>query len=340
MVPWTQRWAAFLDRPEAIPLLVLLVAIRFVAATITAFAGIEGMDTRGLDAAFELYSNALLVALLFLVGIGLDAWTPSFRRQRGFLLFLGLAAAVVVQWIGVVVPGLRLVTGAAAPWSDFLLGATAALALAVLASVLAARLAASGASPSGIDWYRSLGFGFAAALLLRSIRILDTNYLFGWELSPGLLWTLDFGPSLLLAALAIGAWSTLALPRVPRGRDRLLCVAVPFAFAATALAAALGVLGGFIASNALAWGGSYTVFAPTTVSLPIVGFGVGAFVATAWTLGRRLPRPAARLIFGGVAIAALAGIQTSAGTLASFAGLLAGIVCTARGLAELVTRTS
>ncbi len=331
-----ERRKGLLNRPAILLLLVILVGIRFVAATVTAFAGIEGIGTRGLDTVFEIYSDMLLVTLFFVAAVGLSAWEPSLLARRGFLLFLGLSGATLVLWVGVVNPDLRILAGSFAAGSDFLLGAAASLALAVAVWILGDRVSEAGSSPVAADGFRSFGWGFTTALFLRSIRLLDFAYLFGWTPPPGLLWTLDFGPSLLLAAIAVVWWIRLVL--VPRSglQDHGLGLAVPVVSAAIAWAAASGVLGGFIVSNALAWGGSYTVFAPTALSLPVVGFGVGAFVSTAWHVGGRMLRPARWLIFGGVAIAALAGIQTSAGTLGSFAGLLAGIVCSALGLAEFV----
>lgn len=324
-------WARELDRPVTVGLLIALIAVRFVAATVTAFAGIEGMDTRGLDAAFELYSDLLLLLLFLVVGLRIAACGPSLWRRWGFLVFLVSAVAEVALWLGTVNPATRILRGNLGAWSDFATGMAAVVALTAFAWTLLVWLRGSGAPRAGLDGFRMLALGFGTALALRSIRLLDFPYLFGWALPSGVLWTLDFGPALILAALAVAGWARFAWHSASPARERLVLAGIPLTVAIVALAAALGVLGGFIASNALAWGGSYTVFAPTSVSLPLVGFGVGAFLGTAWVAGRRLPDRASWLLFGGVAVAAFAGIQTSAGTLASFAGLLTGYVTTARG---------
>ena len=331
----TRAGASVLDRPAVVALLVFLVGVRFAASTATAFAGIEGIDTRGLDATFELFSDVLLVILLIVAAVSLSDQGPWQSLRPGLGVFLGLCGATVILWIGVVDPGLGVLSGGLAPWQDFALGASASLALAVLTAASARRLRGSGPSSVAREGLLAVGWGFALALFLRSLRLVDFGYLFGWPLPSGLLWALDFGPSLILSALAVLVWLRRVVLTSRTRADWSRALLPPALLAATAESAAVGVLGGFIASNALAWGGSYTVFAPTTLSLPIVGFGVGAFASTVWAVSRQIPRPSAWLIFGGIAIAALAGIQTSAGTLASFAGLVAGIACVSRGLAKL-----
>lgn len=336
MAPRTGEWSRLLDRRSFIAFLVLLTGVRFVASTMSAFAGIQGMDTRSLDTGFEAYSAVLLVLLASVVGVEVASSGPETWKEPRSIVFLLLTAAVVVEWLGVVDSGIRLLSGSLAPWTDFLLGLTGALAVAVFGWVLVRRVAKQGAPRRAIVGLRRLAFGFATALLLRSIRLLDFAYLFGWSPPSGLLWALDFGPSLLLSALAILAWAQLGLARTTEMRGRLLLLGVPIVTATLALGAALGILGGFILANALAWGGSYTVFSPTTISLPIVGFAIGGYLSLAWSLGRTIPGSAAWPLLGGIAIAALAGIQTSAGTLASFVGVLAGVAVAARGVTDLV----
>lgn len=335
MLSAVRRGASILDRPAVVALLVFLVGVRFAASTATAFAGIEGLDTRGLDATFELFSEVLLVVLLIVAALGLVDQGPWPTLRLGLGVFLGLCGATVLLWTGVVDPGLRVLSGGLAAWQDFALGASASLAVAVLTAASVRRLPVFEPPSAAREGLRAVGGGFALALFLRSLRLVDFVYLFGWTPPSGLWWVLDFGPSLVLTALAVFFWlqRVVLISRTRADWSRVLLP--PALLAAAAEGAAVGVLGGFIASNALAWGGSYTVFAPTAVSLPVVGFGVGAFVSTAWAVSGRIPRPSAWLIFGGIAIAALAGIQTSAGTLASFAGLLAGVACVSRGLAKL-----
>lgn len=331
------RWGLFFDGPVFVPLTILLVGVRFAASTATAYAGLQGIDTRGLDAAFEVYSDVLVVTLFaFIVALLSERW----RELLGdpvFLLFFALAVAAFLQWPGTVDPSLRFVAGRLGPWADFLLGVTVATALAVFTFLRIARLKKASVSPRALGGALAFGYAFSVAFLLRSARLLDVAYLFGLTLPSGLLWLFDFGPSLLLAVLAVLFWIYLGLLHVPDPKDRLSSVAIPAVLGIVAWTAAVGVLGGFVLSNALSWGGSYIVFSPTTLSLPIVGFGFGAYLATAWRFRLQLPRSEWRLIFGGIAIAALAGIQTSAGILASFAGVLTGIVCTGRGLSKLAS---
>lgn len=334
-MPFAERWGAAADGRWLVPLLALLVAVRFGAATMSAFLGIEGFDTRTLDTAFELYSDTLLAILVVALAIELRTWGPSILRRASFVGFVVLAAAMLALWAGMVAPAVRLLTGPFAPWTDFIAGTSAAAGIGVLTWVLEARLSASGAPRNGLVGLRAIGFGFPVALELRSIRLLDFGFLFGWSLPSGVLWLLDFGPSLLLSAIAIGTWATAAIPHAASTRSRLLGLGLPLISAAVGFAVSLG-LGGFIASNALAWGGSYTVFSPTTVSLPLVAFAVGGYLATAGLVAPRIPRAAGRLIFGGIAISAFAGIQTSTGLLTSFVGLATGIVLVGRGLSQLV----
>lgn len=333
-----ERWTAAVDGRWLVPLLALLAAIRFGGATVTAFLGIEGLDTRGLDTIFEVYSDALLLILVAALSFELRTWGPALVLRRTFLGFLMLAAAATLFWAGTANPALRPFPAELGPWIDFLAGISAAAGLGALTSVIANRLQAIRASHAALDGFRAFGFGFSAALLLRSIRLLDFRYLFGWSIPSGLLWMLDFGPSLVLSGIGIVMWLILTLPRTDSPRDRMLALAPPVLLAAVGFAMALG-LGGFVASNALAWGGSYTVFAPTNVSLAIVGFAVGAYLATALCMAREIPPNAERLLFGGIAIAALAGIQTSTGLLTSFVGLLTGLVVSARGVTHLVARS-
>lgn len=328
------RWASILDRPAVVGVLVLLVGVRFVASTLTAFAGIEGIDTRGLDAGFEVFSYLLLAVLFIVAAVALSDVRATAWSSPRLVLFLGLTSVTLVLWLGVMNPNLRVLTGGLAAWQDFALGTAASLALGVITWHLADRLPASERPNLPRDGLRAVGGGFALALLLRSIRLLDFGYVFSWTPPSGLLWILDFGPSLILTGLALLFWSRLVVTRSETGKDWARALLPPGILALAAEGAAVGALGGFIASNALAWGGSYTVFPPTVVSLPIVGLGVGAYLSTAGVVGVRTPRASAWLLFGGIAIAALAGIQTSAGTLASFAGLLAGVACVGRGLAK------
>lgn len=329
------RLKALVDGPPLIPVIIVLVGIRFAAPSLTAFAGIEGVDPRGLDTAIEVYSDVLLVVLFLLLAVLVQPVSKRVWRDPGFLLFGSLLAAATIQWVGMVLPGARLVSGSLGPWADWLLAITATADLAVLTVILGGHLTRPAVAPARRDAVRALGFGFSAAYLLRSTRLLDFAYLFGWTLPSGVVWVLDFGPALLLALLAVVAWIRTARSANGAGAAWIGHQALPILAALLALGAAVGALGGFIIANALAWGGSYIVFSPTTVSLPIIGFGIGAFLSTAWTFRSMLPRDAWRLAFGGAAIAALAGIQTSAGTLPSVVGVMTGVACAARGVSTL-----
>ncbi len=326
-------WRAGLRGRKAVAAALVLAAIRFVGATVSAYLGIRGFDTRTLDAVFEAFSVGLLLLLVGMFAAHVPEWFPHPRRDPAARLLLALLAAAAAQWIVVVLPPDWGVGRPLGPWTDWLLGLTATATLAALVAALERGLRMGTVPPAGRTAFLAVGLGFVGAYFLRTMRLLDYAYVFGVTLPSGVTWLLDFGPTLLLATLACFVWASHLEFRDRRGIDWVMDWLPPVAVAAGAYAAAVGALGGFILANALAWGGSYVVFSPTTASLPFIGFGIGAFVSVAWSRRTRMPRPSWALAFAGTSLAALAGIQITAGTFPSLVGLLTAVLLIARGLA-------
>lgn len=327
------RWRTGLRGRAALTAALALAAIRFVGATVSAYLGIQGLDTRTLDAVFEAFSVGLVALLIGMFVAHLPERFPHMQRNPAALLLVALLAATAVQWVIVVLPPDWGVSPPLGPWTDWLLGLTATATLASLVMYLERGLRAETVTSARHTAFLAVGLGFAGAYFLRTMRLLDYTYVFGMTLPSGVTWLLDFGPTLLLSALACLVWASHLGFQGRRGAELVWDWLPPIAVAAGAYAAAVGVLGGFILANALAWGGSYVVFSPTTVSLPFVGFGIGAFVSLAWSRRTRMPGPAWMPAFGGTALAALAGIQIGAGILPSLLGLLTAVLLIARGLA-------
>lgn len=312
-----------------VPLAALfLVAIRFVAPSASAALGVQGWDTSGLDAFIVAYDAAVPLLAALLAGIILLEWRPRLRWDRWYgLAVLGTGASLLF-WAGEVTPGARLVTGA---WS------TLPLALAVSGTILSlgvgldVRLGRAGAAGISRRAFRALYASIAAAYLLGGLRFIDYREAVGTALPAGALWTMDYAPTLIPCFVAIGYWFLWSARSERSVVGGLRTVGLPFAFAAAGVGVAEG-LGGFILSNVLAWGGGYEAFVPTTVSLGLVGFAVGAFLAAAWVLRRRMSAPAWRLAFCGVWVTALAGILFFDAALASLGGILLGLLLVARSL--------
>lgn len=306
---------------------VLLMAIRFSAPSTSAALGVQGVDTRGLDAFFLAYTNVLPLAAAFLASVVLLAWPRGFGWGE-WLLVAGLLTLDVVFWLGEVDRELRLAWG---PLATLPLGLGVTATILAYGMALEARLRRVRPSEISRDGFRALYGGFALAYFLGSLRFIDYQTVLGAPLPSGMLWFLNNGPILVLSAISLAFWLMLAVRPASGVAGALLVLALPVLGALTGIVFSQG-LGGFILSNFLAWGGSYGVFVPTSISLGLVGFAVGAFLATAWTLRSRLGRPAWWFITCGVSTTALAGIQAFGGTLASLAGILLGLTLAARGL--------
>ncbi len=306
----------------------VLVAVRFLAPTLSAALAIAGVDTKGIDSAFELYAGFLPAVLFAFAGLLIASWPGGFPRSRWLLLTILLILAVVAQWFGQLNPSLRLLAGS---FVGSVLDGTVAAAILALYLFLDCALVERNVPPFARDGFRALGLGYALSYAFHAFRLIDYSYVFGWSIPSGLLWLLDYGPVIVLSFLSVYFWFELAVRPGLQGRVPVVAFAPPVAVAALGLAAS-GGLGGFILSNALAWGGSYLVFSPTSVSLSIVGFAVGAFLSVAWRLRAGLPRPTWGLVVGGVSVAACAGILSFGGTLPSLAGIALGLSLVARGL--------
>ncbi|MFA5896904.1 MAG: hypothetical protein WC985_08395, partial [Thermoplasmata archaeon] len=263
--------------------------------------------------------------------IVLVSWPGGFRWDWAILLAVALTAAAAVLWPGEVEPSLRIVSS---PWTSLVFGVIVAGTIVAFEAALELRIVGAGVSSLARDGFRALGGGFALAYLFRSLRLVDYAHALGQPLPSGAQWLLDYGPVLTLSILSLYFWVLISL-RPARGGPNWILVLVPPAVAAIAGYVLSVGLGGFILSNALTWGGSYAVFVPTFVSLSLVGFAVGAFLATAWVLRENLPRPGWRLVAGGIAVAALAGVLPFGGGFASLAGIVLGLACAARGVVEL-----
>lgn len=325
-----ERLAAFVTGRVFLPLAILLVGIRFAAPTVTAYLGVRGVDTTALDGAFEFYAGILPAILFSMAALILLSWPRGFRWDWATLLAAALTAVAAVLWPGEVDPGLRIVSS---PWTSLVFGVIIAGTIVAFEVALELRIVGAGASAFARDGFRAFGGGFALAYLLRSLRLVDYLLVLGQPLPSGAQWLLNYGPMLVLSLLAICFWALIAA-RTARGAPTWIRALAPPAAAAVAGFVVSEGLGGFILSSALTWGGSYAVFVPTSASLSLVGFAVGAFFATAWILYAALPRPVWRLVSGGIVVAALAGILPFGGGFASLAGIVLGLVCAARGILE------
>lgn len=311
----------------AVPLTaLLLVGIRFAAPSATAALGVQGIDTSGLNAAFRAYNLAVPALAAVLAAILLWTWPHALRLDRWILLALAGIVATLVFWAGEADPAYRLVWGA---W------ATIPLALSVTATILAYGFAMGhrlrGAGALSTLGLRALTGGFAAAYLVGALRFIDYHAALGEALPSGGLWLMDYAPTFVPCAISVSFWLMMAARPAPGAAGVFKSWALPLAGAAVGVGVAQG-LGGFILSNALAWGGAYEVFVPTALSLAVVGFAVGSFLATAWVLRGRVPDPRWRLIVCGVSATALAGLLFFDGALASLAGILLGLTLAGRGV--------
>jgi len=319
------------DSRAFILLSIALVAIRFATPTVSAGLAVADVDTTGLDASFEIYMGVLPGILFFLALLVVNTWPGGFGRDPWILLAVALSIAVTVQWAGQVNPSLRILTGS---FVGAILDGTVAATILAFFLGLDRRVVRAGVAPMARDGFRALGYGYTLSYVLHAFRLIDFRYAFGQALPSGLLWLLDYGPTITLSFLSIYFWFELSVPSSRGGLRRVLVIAPPVVVATLGLAASQG-LGGFLMSNALAWGGSYLVFSPTSASLSIVGFAIGAFLATAWALFGRLSRRPWRHVVGGTVVVAVAGILSFGGTLSSLAGIVLGLTIVARGLVEV-----
>ena len=315
---------------------IVLVAVRFATPTVVAVLGVAGVDTAPLAGALYGYDLILPAVLFPMAVLALATWPGGFRLG-GFRLDFGVALAVTsavaaaVLWAGEVDPSVRVSGG---PWASLPLGA--AVALAILGSTLAldARLRETGTPLGARTGLRTLGLGLGLAYLVRALRLVDYGTALGGPLPSGLLWLLDYTPVLLLSSLSVFEWGRVVLFRAHGRAGFARALAPPVVVGLAGSAVATGA-GGFYLSNALTWGGSYVVFGPTVVSLFVVGFAIGAFAATSWSLLARLPRTAWRLLTGGVTVAGLAGLVAFAGSLTSLAGIVLALTIVGIGLSEV-----
>ena len=307
---------------------VTLLGVRFFAPTLVAFLGVQGVDVSALDVGFSWYSGLLPIVLIPLSGIVLWCTPGVFPRDARFVLACALTAAAGILWVASLDSPLRLL---ASPWTALILGVAAAAAIASWEGAIGGRLARAGATDRAVLGFRALGIGYAVAFLLWSARFVDYSYELGLALPEALTRVLDYGPALLLSFLSAAFWIEIAVQGSSGARARLRAFGPPAGFALVGLALSQG-LGGFILSHVLTWGGAYALFAPTYVSLPVVTFAIGAFLAVSWTLRSRMPRIAWRSLVGGVLCVALAGILPLGGAFPSLAGIVLGLVLAARGL--------
>lgn len=314
---------------RALPLgAVILFAIRFAGPSVAASLGVQGLDTSGLDLFLSGYDAAVPVLAAFLIGI-LVLTRPRLLRFDPWIIVALLAAiASVVAWAGEVDPTYRLLRG---PWAPLPLACSVVAAILLFGIALDRRLGEAGVERMPRGAFRTLYVEFAVAYLAGGLRFVDYATALGSSPPTGLLWLLDYGPTFLLCAGALYFWLVwVVLPsRTVTGWARGL--GGPLAGTVGGIAVSQG-LGGFVLSNVLAWGGAYEVFSPTAVSLAVVGFAVGSFLAIAWVLGRRLPAREWWLVIGGVCVTGLAGLVFFDGALASLAGILLGLTLVARGL--------
>lgn len=322
------RLRPFAEGPAALGSAVLLFAIRFLAPSVSASLGVQGIDTATLDAAVAVFDAALPAVAVFLAAVFFIGWEPARGWDLWYVLTVAAIAASVVFWAGEVDPAARIASGAWSPLPLAVSGTASALAFGV---GLDLRMGRADVALRSRVAFRGLYGSFAASYLLGGVRFIDYRVALGSPLPSGLLWLLDYGPTFVPAFAAVGFWLRWAAD--PRGPlvESLRALGPPVAGAAIGVGLAQG-LGGFILSNVLAWGGGYEIFTPTSVSLALVGFSVGAFAATAWRVRGRTSAGTWRLAFGGAWVAALAGVGFFGQALASLAGILLGLTLAARSL--------
>ena len=313
-----------------------LVGIRFASPSISAALSIGGYDTVALDEFFVLYAGLLPAMLAILIAVLIFTWPGGFGRDRWLLLGLVLTVWDVAFWSGEVAPGYRLVRGS---WATLPLGLGVTATILTYGVALEMRLPRGSLRSTSREGFRALYGGFALAYLLGSLRFIDYRYAFGAPPPSGWLWFLNYGPVLILCSLSVYFWVLLAMRPASGVGEAVRSLAIPLLGALAGFAVSQG-LGGFILSNVLAWGGAFEVFVPTSLSLAIVGFAVGAFLATGWALRGGLAGRTWGFVIGGVFVTALAGILAFSGTLASLAGILFGLICAARGLSLRESRST
>ena len=276
------------------------------------------------------YSDAVAAIAFGMTTTILALWPAGFHLGRLGGLVISLLAVSVALYLGEVDPALRLVSG---PWASLALGMSMSATIVAFGMLLDLQLRKEGVSPTSLGDLQTLFVVFAIAYLLRSIRLVDFEAALGSPLAQEWIRVFDYGPFLLVSAASVRTW-ILRSPRLIR--NFLVSIQVlgpPFGGAVFGAVAAFG-LGGFYLSSALTWGGSYTVFNPTGISLSIVGFAVGAFLSLMWTLRGRLSTSAWRFVVGGVVVASLAGLMPFRGSLGSLAGIVLGLTLASRGLRE------
>jgi len=327
------RRAALLGRFVQDPLVVagpvLLTAIRFASSTVAAFLAIEGLDTRGIDAFFEAYARVLPLLLVPFGALAVLTWPEPFRIDAWSGLTLVLLATSAVFWAGFLEPGLLLLKG---PWGALGLGLSVSGALLAESLAFDRRIALRSASLRARGGLWALAAGFALAYLVSSVRLMDLRTLLDAPLPAGAEWLLAYGPSLLLVALALAHWITVAWPEARGPRGWLQVLGPPLAFAALGAALSQG-LGGYVFSHLQTWGGSYLVFVPTVVSLTLVGLAFGGALSVVLVLRTRMSPPAWRLLTAGLFVALFSGILAFDGALVSLSGLALGVAYVARALA-------
>jgi len=315
---------------------VLLVALRFAAPSVSASLGVQGYDTAALDAFFQVYAAVLPAVAILLVAAVLPKRLSVVARDPWLPLALVFVACTLIFWAGETNSAFRVVWG---PW------ATLPLGLAVTATILAygmameGRMRGAGGATIARQGFRALYGGFAIAYLLGALRFIDYRTALGVSLPSGVLWFLNYGPTLVPCSLAVAFWTRLTLRRASNLAGTVRSFAFPALGVLVGLVVAQG-LGGFILSSVLAWGGAYEVFVPTTLSLALVGFSVGSFLATAWSLRYRLRQSPWRFVVSGVSATAFAGILFFDGATASLAGILLGLTLVVRGLADQEVSTA
>lgn len=308
------------------------MAVRFATPSLEAFLAVEGLDTASFGIVVQWYDLLGPAAVSIMMIVMVLVWPGGFGRGPLILCTAVLSAADVVLWLGEMDPVYRLVQG---PWAILPLGFAATATILLCGIALERRLQDGSFRGLRRDGFRALYGGFGFAYLLGTLRFIDYRYATGVALPSGVVWLLDYGPVLLLSLESVYFWARVCVPDGGRRKGVLQSLILSLMGVVAGVGVAQG-FGGFILSNALAWGGAYEVFTPTGVSLGFVGLAAGCFLATAWTLRGRVSRTSWRFVVAGVSTAALAGILAFAGTLGSLAGILLGLFFVARGFARPV----
>lgn len=316
-------------------LAVLLLAIRFAGPSVSASFGVRGYNTAPLDAFFQVYAALLPLAATFLVAALLPK-RPAAAPGPWLPLVFVFVVWTVAFWAGEADSAYRIVSG---PWATLPLGLGVTGAILAYGAAMEGRMSDAATGTVAGQGFRALYGSFALAYLLGALRFIDYRTALGGSLPSGVLWFLNYGPTLLPCFISLAFWVRLTWPRSTDLAGAVRSFALPTVGALVGFVVAQG-LGGFILSNVLAWGGAYEVFVPTSLSLAIVGFAVGAFLATAWSIRSQMRARAWRFVVGGVSATGFAGILFFDGAIASLAGILLGLTLVVRGFADPVVSTT